>query len=44
MIDTSLERGLVSAAEAEQFRAMFERIEDGLGPDAPPGPTPEAPS
>jgi hypothetical protein len=31
-IDLSIEKGLLSAAEAGQFRAMFERIRKGLEP------------
>ena len=34
VIDRSIERGVISAAEAGEFRAMFRRIERGLGPDA----------
>ena len=34
MIDRSIERGLVTAEEAGQFRAMFRRIEKGIGPEA----------
>jgi transcriptional regulator with XRE-family HTH domain len=34
VIDRSIERGVISADEAGQFRAMFRRIEKGLGPAA----------
>lgn len=34
LIDRSIERGVVSAEEATQFRAMFRRIEQGLGAEA----------
>jgi transcriptional regulator with XRE-family HTH domain len=42
MIDRSIERGLLTAAEAAQFRAMFRRIERGLvdGGSPPPRPAP----
>lgn len=35
VIDQSIERGLISAEEAGQFRAMFRRIEAGLGSEPP---------
>jgi transcriptional regulator with XRE-family HTH domain len=35
MIDRSIERGLLSADEAGQFRAMFRRIERGLAGSEP---------
>lgn len=35
VIDRSIERGLLNAEEAGQFRAMFRRIEAGLGSETP---------
>ncbi|HZD18507.1 MAG TPA: helix-turn-helix transcriptional regulator [Actinomycetota bacterium] len=34
MVDRSIERGLLTAEEAGHFRAMFRRIEKGLGSEA----------
>lgn len=36
ILDRSIERGLLSADEAGQFRATFRRIEKGLAGDTPP--------
>lgn len=36
MIDRSLERGIINASEADDFRDMFVRIQRGLGSEAAP--------
>jgi transcriptional regulator with XRE-family HTH domain len=36
IIDRSIERRLLTASEARQFRAIFRRIEKGLGPGTSP--------
>lgn len=43
MVDRSIERGILTAEEAAQFRATFRRIERGLGRNEVPSPPPLAP-
>lgn len=44
VIDRSIERGILTAEEAAQFRAMFRRVEGGLVRNEGPPPPPLAPA